>query len=308
MGKDLKSFNGAVLYIDLLGFGALTKGQIPLTKNDLLPWLKRKGHPTNHQFLAAEILVVFRKILIDLNIAIPYVKVSQLSDCAFVWSNDIKSVLTFSHKFMHRAIKKGVFIRGGLAFGEIIETEQNHNLGRLIVGNAVSNAVELEGLAKGSRILINQQLPTELYLQDKDFANVTYQMFQPFTNLLDYHVYDEFKWYLTDNLETIPDFGLSSLSIEEKIALTKKRLKLANLVQHSELFSWNATTNAGSVHLQATSNFLSENYLLNIFHCFEGKPISKKRNDRNVINMDKIVDEDSYFKLYTKPKEYECGD
>jgi len=34
MGRNLKTIDGAVFYVDLLGFGALTKGQIPLTKLD----------------------------------------------------------------------------------------------------------------------------------------------------------------------------------------------------------------------------------------------------------------------------------
>jgi hypothetical protein len=244
----------------------------------------------------------------DLNDEIPKVTVSQLSDCAFIWGEEISNVLRFAFRFMHKAIDQGILSRGGLAFGEIIETEQIHSLGRLIVGNAVTQAVALEGYAKGARILINQELPSELYGQDKGFSNKIYQMFLPFTNLLDYQVYDEFKWYLTDDLDKIPDYGLSTMSLDEKIAITKQRLKLANKIQHSELFNWNALTSQGSIQLQATSNFLSENYLVDVFHCFEGKPISKKRSENNVTNMNRFVENDTYFKLHIKAEDEECGD
>lgn len=307
MGKDLQSYNGAVLYVDILGFGALTKGQISLSKNDYDPWLLRTGHVKNNQFLAATILVKFRKILQDLDAEEQDVTVSQLSDCFFAWSENITAVTKFAFSFMHKAIESGILCRGGMAYGEIIETEKNHSMGRLILGNAVTKAVEVEGLAKGARILINDDLPANLYEQNEEYRNKIYQMFKPFTNPLDYEVYDEFKWYLVDNLEMIHEYGLSNMTDEQKVAATKQRLKLANKIQHATIYSWNAKNKPGQIHLQATSNFLSENYLINVFHRFEGKPIAEKRSEQTLKNMNNFVENDIY-KIVPDPPEEDYGD
>lgn len=295
MGKDLQSYNGVVLYVDILGFGALTRGQIQLSKNDFKSWPIRNGQEKNNQFLAANILVKFRKILQDLNADEGDITVSQLSDCFFAWSDNIAAVIKFAFRFMHLAIQGGILCRGGMAYGEIIETEKSHSMGRLILGNAVTKAVELEGLAKGARILITDDLPAKLYSQDETYANKVYQMFKPFTNPLDYVVYDEFKWYLIDDLDTINEYGLSSITNDEKIAATKQRLKLANKIQYSTLFNWNAKNKAGQIHLQATSNFFSENHLINVSHRFESKLISDNRSEQTLENMNNVIENDIYI-------------
>ncbi|WP_183580343.1 hypothetical protein HDF18_13125 [Mucilaginibacter sp. X5P1] len=278
MGQDLRAYKGAVLFVDILGFSALTNGQIELKKEDFEPWLKGSGHPHNNQFLAATILVEFRRILQQLELQFPKVKVAQLSDCFFAWSDKITDVVSFGHSYMHLAISCGLLSRGGMAQGEIIETNQNHSLGRLILGNAVTTAAGLEKLAKGARILIDRDLPLTLYKQNKAFSNRVSEMFKPFENLLDYQVYDEFKWYLTDKLEGLPDTGISHCTPEERLKFTKHRLKLDNKLLFSTFYSWNARNSPGMVQLKATSNFLSVSGLNGVKHDFDRRGFSGSRS------------------------------
>lgn len=294
MGHQLQSFQGAVLFIDILGFGALTKGQIKLGNKEIYPWVKKR-HPKNNQFLAASILVKFREILQELDNEFPNVTIAQLSDCFFAWTPSIKNIVRFAHRYMHLSIQHGVLCRGGMAHGEIIETERNHALGRLILGEAVTTAVNLESPAKGARLLIDQELPTRLYNEDPVFSNTMYDMFQPFENPLDYQVYDEFQWYLVNQIDNLPDCGVKCCSAETRLEFTKHRLKLANHLLYDPKFGWNARNLQGKIHLQATNNFLTKNGLNSVSHEFERRGFPKNRSIKKLTNAHELIDNDTGY-------------
>lgn len=258
-----KKIEGAVFFIDILGFGALTRNQIMLSEKDFLPWLESHKQNLdfveyNNQFLAASILSTFRNILYDLKHCYPDVKIAQLSDCAFIWSENIADIVLFANNFMCRAIREGLLCRGGMSYGEIIETETNDNnsLGQFILGEAVSNAVELEKAPKGCRILIDQNFPSHLSNHNTGFASQIFGMFQPFVNPLNYSVYDEFKWYL------IPDMNkntfLTGITVTDAVQWTIERLSLATELRFGPKYSWNDRSKEGSVQIKASIDFLTE--------------------------------------------------
>lgn len=300
-----KKINGAVFFIDILGFGALTQGKIKLEEIDFKPWLESyklndSSVSYTHQFLAASLLSTFRSILFKMQNQFVNVQIAQLSDCAFIWSENILDIVVFANNFMTQAIKSGLLCRGGLAYGEIIETKNNdnHRLGKFIVGDAVTNAVKLEGLAKGCRILINQELPAELFDQDANSHYMT-QMFQPFTNPLDYSVYDEFKWYLLPNMEISRE--RCGFSTDEKVCFTKERLKLAAELRFGEKFSWNATSKEGFVHVRASIDFLTKHdaTFLKIWHDFAwSSNFIENQENRSLCTCDSIK------KIIEKSKNY----
>lgn len=292
MGDQLTDYEGAVVFIDLLGFGALTNGKIPLNEKAIEPWLTGSGHKYNHHYLAAHLLVELRALLQELNQNFSDIKVAQLSDCFFAWSKKTDQVIKFTHAFMHRAIETGILCRGGMAYGQIIETNRNHSLGRLILGDAVTRAVGLEKLAKGARLLTEPDLVTALNHQNKKMARQMIDFFQPVENPLDFQVYDEFKWYLVDDLTKLPDYGPLLCTINQRLEFTQNRLKLDTLLIHSPRFAWNAGNAQGNVHLRATSNFLSESGLLNISHKFERRGFPESRSYDRVDSITQFVNSD----------------
>jgi hypothetical protein len=303
----ISKYDGAVFFVDILGMTALTNNKLNLTDEDYSHWLDQHGIEYTDQYLAASILAEFRQILIELNQNFETVTVSQLSDCAFVWSRNITDIVLFASKFMITSIDRGLLCRGGLTYGEIIETNQNHELGRFIVGKAVTDAAKLEGVAKGARVLIDQEFPHSLWEFDKDFADRIIPLFAPFTNPLDYTIYDEFKWYLCPDLsKTVKN--LSILSDPEKIALTKSRLKVANQVRCSPKFNWNSKSKEGLVQLKATVNFISENYLLNISHNFDWNDVVSKRDYEVVERINRKIDSYKDYRVIEKQAEPEWDD
>lgn len=290
----ITKYDGAVFFVDLLGMTALTNNRIDLENEDYECWLSQYGLEYTNQYLAASLLADFRKILIELNDQFDNVTVSQLSDCAFVWSKNITDIVLFSSQFMTKAISAGLLCRGGLTYGEIIEINQNHELGRFIVGKAVTDAAKLEGVAKGSRVLIDIDFPHNLNHFDPDFASRTIPLFAPFTNPLDYTEYDEFKWYLCPNL-THNVSNLSVLTFAEKRTLTKQRLKLANKVRCSPKFAWNSKSKEGLVQVKATINFIAENNLLDVFHTFAWENAVGKRDEKIVENVNRLIDNDQEY-------------
>jgi hypothetical protein len=300
----ISKYDGAVFFVDILGMTALTNNKMTLIDEDYGPWLDQHAKEYTDQYLAASILVEFRQILIELNDNFQTVTVSQLSDCAFIWSKNITDVVLFACKFMTTAIKRGLLCRGGLTFGEIIETNQNHELGRFIVGKAVTDAAKLEGIAKGARVLIDQDFPRRLWENNKGFAERITPLFAPFTNRLDYTDYDEFKWYLCPDLSPDTD-DLTRLSDGEKIILTKSRLKIANQVRCSPKFNWNSKSKEGLVQLRATINFIAENYLLDISHNFGWTDVVAKRGEEVVLSINQKIDSYNDYRVIVRLEEPE---
>ncbi len=296
--------NGAVFFVDILGMSALTNSQINLIDEDYSPWLDQHHKEYTNQFLAASILAEFRNILMEFNQRYPNVTISQLSDCAFIWSENIKEIVLFASNFMSTSVRRGLLCRGGLTYGEIIETNQNHSLGRFIVGKAVTDAVRLEGIPKGVRVLIDQDFPSHLWEYDKNFAERTIPLFEPFINPLDYTTYDEFKWYLCPNLDDNVK-NLSILSPEERVELTKERLKVANVIRCSPKFNWNSKSKEGLIQIRASINFVAANEILDVLHNFEWTSEVSKRNDATVISIRDQIDNYPDYKLINKADEIE---
>lgn len=299
--KFIQKFEGAVFFVDILGIGALTKGQIDLNDADYEEWLSGYNYERSHQFLAAAILAEFRKILIDLS-ELKNVTITQLSDCAFIWSRDLSAVLNFCSKFMHKAIESGILCRGGLSFGEIIITDQEHTgLGKFIVGKAVTEAVGLEGIAKGARVMINPDVVHALFKENSKLSDNISVMFAPITNPLDFEIYDEFRWYLCRDIDHI-DTNLITLDFSKKVELTKQRLLIANLVRSSPKFLWNSKSTLGLAQLKATVKFIAANDLLNIRHDFDWQEIA--RREWSVVKRveDLIIDAQDYYPSAKAPE------
>jgi len=137
----MRSFRGAVLFVDMLGFSALTRGKLKLSESEYTPWKTRPEGNFPHQLLAAQILLAFRKILMRTGRRFKTVKLAQLSDCAFLWSEDLGAVTDAGRFLMHEAIDAGLLCRGGLAFGDIHEPNKiDRTIGAFIVGDAVTRA------------------------------------------------------------------------------------------------------------------------------------------------------------------------
>lgn len=294
----LQNYKGAVFFVDILGISALTNNKIELDDEDYIPWLNNDVDKFSNQFLGASILAEFRSLLLKLRKGNTSLKITQLSDCAFIWSERIADVVVFCSKFMHRAVEKGILCRGGLAFGEIIETNQTHKLGRFILGDAVTQAAKLESRSKGCRVLINRELPQELWEQNKEVSNKIFPLFQPFTNPLDFQIYDEFKWYLTPKLDYKNIVDLNVIDFNTKVKFTKNRLMLANRLRCSPKFSWNSKNLLGKAQLIASINFLSQNYVMDVLHNFGWEDVIEKRNEQVVENINKKVREYPDYREY----------
>lgn len=281
--ESIQNYEGGVLFVDILGISALTNGTLKLKKEDFEPWLNDNKNQYKNQFLGAAVLAEFRKILMELDNQYPNITITQLSDCAFIWSRNLTDILIFASNFMHKSVNNGLLCRGGISYGEIIETSQNHRLGRFILGDAVTTAAKLESRSKGCRILISDNIPSKLWEENNDFSNNISEIFQPFTNPIDYSIFDEFKWYLTPVLNHDNNINLNFASFSEKIAFTKQRLVLGNIVRSSPKFNWNSKNSEGLQQLRASINFLTENKLLNVLHNFDHQDVLSKRDGGFVV-------------------------
>lgn len=230
----MRSIQGAVLFVDMLGFSALTRGKLILSKEECEPW---KVDPTGdfpHQLLAAKILLAFRKALSQTKKAFGTVRVAQLSDCAFLWSTDVGAIVDAGRYLMHKAALNGLLCRGGLAFGDVHEPDKvNQSLGAFIVGDAVTRAASYEAMGKGMRVFTDSETARRV-LMARPTAG-----FQPLVNPLTGDTIDEWRWYAPNQ----------SLLTERNIKKLREQLERLvgchTMLRYSPRLAWSATTIEG---------------------------------------------------------------
>jgi len=241
----LKEYAGAVFFVDILGVGALTQGKIEISEEDFLAHnFKYSNRFSNHQF-CAKLLLKFRRILVSATKDVKNIKVAQLSDCAFIWSNDPDVVVNVARDIMWKAVLGGILCRGGLANGQIVEPEKiNTKLGMFICGGAVTDAVRLEGAGKGARVFIKQELVSEL-------KNIPAEAFVPRKSLIDFSTIDEFKWY------RYPEVIKSANENSNKKLIMEGIIKLIAMLHYSPKYRWNASNPLGRIQLASSIDIIS---------------------------------------------------
>lgn len=243
-------YQGAVLYLDILGISNLTKKKVKLTPEDYEAWGIKKKSEWNEHFFCAKLLVAFRSCLEDVKERYGNIKVTQLSDCAFLWSKDAAAVAQAAQNLMWALIKVGVLCRGGIAYGEIIEPDRvAKSIGQFVLGEAVTMAVECEGKGKGCRLFTDPGLVLKLTESGPRNDRFPVKSFAELRNPLSGESADEFRWYL-QNLPGSPVINDQA----KHLAL----LELMAALMCSPRFNWNATSEAGRLQLACSIACLSE--------------------------------------------------
>ena len=139
----MQEYEGAVLYVDILGIAELTSGNsIETLASDFEAINARSDLSISNQTFCALLLSIFRKHLAS--VKREEVNVSQLSDCAFVWSKSPNLLLDAARSLMWKNLRSGVLCRAGMAYGQIIEPDKtNRSIGRFVCGDAVTRAAHL---------------------------------------------------------------------------------------------------------------------------------------------------------------------
>lgn len=240
--------SGAVFFVDILGVGALTQGSIAIDKNDFEA--HRFGYKeefSEHQF-CAKLLMKFRRILVAATKNKNKVKVAQLSDCAFIWSESVDDVVNVVRDIMWKSLLGGLMCRGGLAYGQIVEPDKvNRSLGMFICGGAVTDAVKLEGQLKGMRVAVSPDVVAE-------FNNIPHNIVVPKVNPIDCSVIDELLWFVYPNEIRDP---WREQNLTDKLRASEM-MKLLAILKHSPKLSWNAASHPGRVQVAATIDVISE--------------------------------------------------
>jgi len=244
----MKQYKGAVFFVDILGIGSLTRGHIKLSSDDYESHgIKSTRHQNTH-FFSAKLLIKFRKVLIELK-KNKNVQVAQLSDCAFIWSEKPIPLIDVAIECMWELTKSGILCRGGIAYGDIVEPDQvNNRLGKFLLGEAATKAVDLERSGKGCRIFSDEALPSKI----SGKKHFSYEPFVGNKNPNDCLITDELRWYLFPKGISEHDF----INPDKKMSLIKL-MRLVALLHHSPMFRWNAFNRAGEIQLASGIETLS---------------------------------------------------
>lgn len=251
----MKSYNGCVFFVDMLGVSKLTLGEFQISENDYLPWAGECEFNGNSSLS----FVLYKEFqnLIRTTARKHKLQIHLLSDNAFVWSKNTVRVVKCCAEFMQKAAIKGLLCRGGLGYGGIIEEISENN--QILLGDAVTSAVKLEAKAKGMRVLMNQDIPSEVH-SNNDIFSYRYQkyLFKPFVNPLDFETYDEFKWYMIPFRDLNRYSASCNLTNAEKISAAIERQRIVNSLVLSPKYSWNCLTKDGLIQVKTTIRFITE--------------------------------------------------
>ncbi|WP_431049669.1 hypothetical protein [Roseateles sp. L2-2] len=243
----MKCYKGAVLFIDMLGFSALTRGRVKLTSEACEPWEVDFAKPSPHQILAARLLMKLRAVLIEAGKTFPAVKIAQLSDCAFLWSEDVGAVTDCGRLLLEESVAQGLLVRGGLAYGDIVEPDRTRkSLGAFVAGDAVTRAATYETAGKGMRVFTDVETAAEVMEARSG------ECFRELRNPLDGKSVDEWCWYLPNR----------KLDDERRAAVVRDSLGGAALrlamLWRSPKYEWNASSDEGRAQLALAAEAVSE--------------------------------------------------
>ena len=150
---------------------------------------------------------------------------------------------------MWALIKSGVLCRGGIAYGNIVEPDRvNTSLGRFVLGEAATKAVDMEKSGKGCRIFSDVDLPSEISGK-KLFRH---EPFHGNKNPNDCSITDEFRWYLFPN-------GISNHEYHDRNnkASVLAIMKAVSMLKYSPMFGWNVSNRAGEIQVASSIDTLT---------------------------------------------------
>lgn len=278
----MKEYQGAVFFVDILGVGALTQGHIKIKDEDFLAHKFNNSTSNSEHVYCAKLLMKFRRILNDIMKKNNKINVAQLSDGAFIWSNNTDLVLDAARDIMWKTTSSGILCRGGLAYGEIVEPDRvNIKLGKFICGKAVTKAVKLEGTGKGARVFIDDEIPSKASL------HIQAEAFRQSINPLNYSYVDEFMWALYPN-ELTKTSTKNSPDSKERL---KKVLALISLLIFSPKYRWNISSGEGKIQVASTIDAVSS-----ITDILQNK-VDYKLSCNTIINSLDIRDNEKYKAL-----------
>jgi hypothetical protein len=250
MEGGMRQYQGAVCFLDLLGMGALTRNQIKLVASDYDAHLLSKSAIRTEQGFCANLLIKFRRVLLATVKEHPEIQIAQLSDSAFLWSPDILSLMKAVSLCMRLCVRDGLFCRGGVSFGDIIEPGKvNSRIGAFVLGEAVTNAVMAEGSGKGCRVFADLAFSRKALVHSRLFH--TSPIFG-LRNPLDGSITDEFRWYVLGDRNPRSD-----KEGEWRRLAAFDLLEMVSLLKYSPMFRWNVATSGGEVHVAASIEALS---------------------------------------------------
>jgi len=230
----MRSFEGTVLFVDMLGFSALTRGTLSLGEEQYKPWKVDTHGAAPHQLLAAKLLLAFRKTLLATKSSHQKVNLAQLSDCAFLWSESAGEVTDAGRHLLHEAALNGLLCRGGLASGSIHEPDKvNRSLGAFIVGDAVTRAATYESAGKGMRVF------TDPETADQVMQARRHERFRPLVNPMTGDTGDEWQWYAP------PSSLREERSIKKLSGAVERLVGCHAMIRYSPRLAWSATSPEG---------------------------------------------------------------
>lgn len=241
--KTLERKTGTVLFIDILGMSALTTNEVTVLPECYEAWKIIKD--PSPQMLAAKILSQFRENLHNIiNIFGSSIEVAQLSDCAFLWSEDAETLLKASHNLMILNLETCILSRGAIAYGEIIISHSPYNFGKFIVGDAATKAAKLESKCKGMRILLDDSFIENITAELKSKISIEgFSLINQIRNEFSNELVNEFIWYIVDKIELISE------DLNSNAAATKYTLKIIKNTLINPKIAWNLASPDGTRHV-----------------------------------------------------------
>lgn len=283
-----ESYNGAVCYIDLLGFSYLTKlldNYEILDKNtedlkfedkkvkdislcELRQLFEYIGN-NNAESIPKNITSVsdWAFNIVDATIhrlheviekaCVDYqnVEYSVFSDSVFIISENADDILFVLSYVFRECVKSGILLRAGLAYGKYYKVH-THISPLTVYGPAVTRAVDYEKKGKGCRIFTDSDFP----INCKVFSEKKCNVFRDYKNYQNYSNIDCFEWLMIKDKYVLNQSDLYLINSNYSkpiISLLEDNLIIFCNILCSTKFQWNVSTEEGLEQVACSIEYIS---------------------------------------------------
>lgn len=244
INSEIGSFSfqtGYVLFVDLLGFSTLTSSKMLLDKQIVKPHglsssIDDRDRPV---VLAFALQWRFRHTLAWCK-SHHNAKVFQFSDSAYIFARSAPDILRAAAYILRALTCEGCLVRAGLAYGRVLEGEDEYSdLGSIVLGDAVTAAYllcEEEGKGNAQLIVVPKDLVQALTTETPQLEGLTFRSISPNCS--------------TINWSHLPNTFVISAELGPNAHLYEP---LAQLM-FSDQYNWNCETELGRDKVRSAIN------------------------------------------------------
>lgn len=223
-----------------------------------------------------------------------------ISDSLFIVSKNADDILYILANIFRQCIKNGILLRAGLAYG-IYYSVKTHISSFNIYGPAVTKAVCYEKLGKGCRIFTDSKFSKHSEISNSEIIS-------EYKNFMNYSRIDCFEWLMIKDKYAFDEHDIRLFSKSDRFTaaldLLCDNIEVLYTLRWSQKYEWNLKSEAGIEQLAASLEYISAlvDKIRNPSNSDELKESSEKINNGKVVVKQQRLSEEILISMICSKK------